>query len=117
ERRDRGVGAAPSGGPHGLPRGDRRAEGNRPALEERGLRGGRGVDRAGIVTPKESSGPRAKPDSLRRSAGRRLQLHGAKEGARGGTTGSPTLEGGDEWIGRGPDRSRRPSRPPAARRR
>jgi hypothetical protein len=43
----------------------------------------------------------AEPDSLRRSARSPRVEYGGKEGARGGTMGSPTLEGGEEWIGRG----------------
>jgi len=59
------------------------------------------MDRPRLVTLMDSSATGVKPDSLRRSAGDRLEFQGVKEGARGGTTGSPTLEGGEDWIGRG----------------
>ena len=44
------------------------------------------------MTPMDRREEGAEADSLRRSAGEGWRLHGAKEGARGGTTGSPTLE-------------------------
>ena len=46
--RDRRLGPAPRGGAGRLRRGDRHAQGDRPALEEGGLRGRRGVDREGF---------------------------------------------------------------------
>jgi hypothetical protein len=55
------------------------------------------------VTQRVSCQLRVESDSLRRSADSTLPCNGEKEGARGGTMGSPTLiyEGGEEWIGRG----------------
>ena len=47
---DRRLGPAPRGGAGRLRRGDRHAQGDRPALEERGLRGRRGVDREGFLS-------------------------------------------------------------------
>ena len=49
ERRDRRLRRAPRRRPRSVPRGDRHAEGDDPALEERGVRGRRGMDREGIV--------------------------------------------------------------------
>src|SRR6185503_19114465 len=49
ERRDRRLGRASSRSPRGVPRGDRHAEGDDSALEERGLRGRRGMDRPRIM--------------------------------------------------------------------
>ena len=46
---DRRLLAAPRRRARRLPGGDRHAQGNRAALEERGLRGRRGVDRPGLV--------------------------------------------------------------------
>ena len=48
--RDRRLGPAPRGGAGRLRRGDRHAQGDRAALEEGGLRGRRGVDRAGFLS-------------------------------------------------------------------
>ena len=48
--RDRGLGAAPRRRAGRVPGRDRRAQGARAALEEGGLRGRRGVDRAGLVS-------------------------------------------------------------------
>ena len=50
ERRDRRLRRAPRPRTRRLPRGDRPAQGARPAVEERGLRGRRGVDRARVIT-------------------------------------------------------------------
>jgi hypothetical protein len=58
------------------------------------------MDRPGVVTQMYGSASGAEADSLRRSAHDRWSVHGAKEGARGGTTGSPT-QAGEEWIGQG----------------
>jgi len=44
------------------------------------------------MTPMDRREEGAEADPLRRSAGNGWRLQGAKEGARGGTTGSPTLE-------------------------
>ena len=57
------------------------------------------MDRPGVVTQTDGRAG-AEADSLRRSAHDRWSVHGAKEGARGGTMGSPT-QGGEEWIGQG----------------
>ena len=61
------------------------------------------MDRPRFLTQRVSQQSRAEPDSLRRSADSVPPCNGKKEGARGGTMGSPTLiyEGGEEWIGRG----------------
>ncbi len=56
--------------------------------------------RSGVVTQTQGRASGAEADSLRRSAHDRWSVHGAKEGARGGTTGSLT-QGGEEWIGQG----------------
>jgi hypothetical protein len=55
------------------------------------------------MTARVRHGLGAQPDSLRRSTPTPTSWRAAKEGARGGTMGSPTLiyEGGEEWIGRG----------------
>ena len=58
------------------------------------------MDRPGVVTQTDGRAAGAEADSLRRSAHDRLSVHGAKEGVRGGTIGSPT-QGGEEWIGQG----------------
>src|SRR5688572_26921603 len=50
------------------------------------------MDRAGLVTPVDRNGEGAEADSFRRSAPERWSVHSAKEGARGGTMGSPTQE-------------------------
>ena len=54
---DRGLRPAPRGGARRLPGGNRHAQGDRAALEEGGLRGRRGVDRARLVTAPELSSP------------------------------------------------------------
>jgi hypothetical protein len=58
------------------------------------------MDRPGVVTQTHGSASGAEADSLRRSAHDRWSVRGAKEGARGGSMGSPT-QGGEEWIGQG----------------
>jgi hypothetical protein len=52
------------------------------------------------MRPVDRDGSGAEPDSFRRGAPWRPDVHVAKEGARGGTRGSPT-QGGEEWIGQG----------------
>ncbi len=102
-RRDRRLGPAPRRRARCLQGLHRPPQGDRAAVEEGVLRGRRGMDRTRFLTQRASQPARVEPDSLRRSADYLPACNGKKEGARGGTMGSPTLtyEGGEEWIGRG----------------
>jgi Zn-dependent protease len=50
------------------------------------------MDRAGVLTPVERDEQGAEADSFRRSARDGWSVHGVKEGARGGTMGSPAQD-------------------------
>ena len=69
ERRHRRVGTAPRRRARRVPRGDRHAQGDDPALEEGGLRGRRRMDRAGILmTELRDYDPRAAARGTERQA-------------------------------------------------
>ena len=68
ERRHRRLLAAPRRRARRLQGGDRHAQGNGAALEERGLRGRRGMDRAGLMSHRHGTVPQVE------AGGRRLQL-------------------------------------------